>query len=160
MNKTTEVNYHVRIYLKDIFGFASNQDACTYGLGYKLTLQRKSDNNTLSHRAGTKAESLVLAGRFNIEDLSWYIPNFTPSMSNQHLTLAHIVSKAPTDLSFVKRPTYMKDVTTENNWTFELGLGYGVDIPIYVIVGFKQRDQVNQQHRNNYTFYRPSVLNA
>ena len=54
----------------------------------------------------------------------------------------------------------MKDVTTENNWTFELSVGDGIDVPIYVIVGFMQRDQFNQQHQNNDTFYRPSVVNA
>ena len=54
----------------------------------------------------------------------------------------------------------MKDVTTENNLTFELGVGDGIDIPIYVIVGFMQRDQFNQQYQNNDTFYRPSVVNA
>ena len=74
--------------------------------------------------------------------------------------LANIVSKVPTELTSIERPSYMNDVTAENSWTFELGVGEGVDVPNYIIVGFKQRNQVNQQHRNNYTFYRPSVLNA
>ena len=43
----------------------------------------------------------------------------------------------------------MKDVTIENDWILELGLGNGIDIPIYVIIGFMQRDQFNQQHQNN-----------
>ena len=54
----------------------------------------------------------------------------------------------------------MKDVTTQNNWTFELGVRVGIDIPVYVIVGSMQRDQLNQQHQNNYTFYRSTVVNA
>ena len=54
----------------------------------------------------------------------------------------------------------MEDVTTENNWTFELGVGDGNDIPIYVKVGFAQRDQFNQQHQNNGAICRPSVVNA
>ena len=37
-NKTQKGKYHVRIYLKDIFGFAEYQNKGTYGLGYKLTL--------------------------------------------------------------------------------------------------------------------------
>ena len=49
INKTTKGNYHVRIYLKDFFGFAEHQDNCSYGLVYKLTLQRISDNHVLSH---------------------------------------------------------------------------------------------------------------
>ena len=54
----------------------------------------------------------------------------------------------------------MKDVTIEKKWYFELGVGDGFDIPIYVIVGFMQRDFVNQQHQNNDTFYRLSVVNS
>ena len=52
----------------------------------------------------------------------------------------------------------MKDVTTETNWTFELGVGDGIDIPIYVLVGFMQRDQFNQQHQKNDKFYRLNAL--
>ena len=37
-NKTQKGKYQIRIYLKDIFGFAEYQDKGTYGLGYKLTL--------------------------------------------------------------------------------------------------------------------------
>ena len=61
--------------------------------------------------------------------------------------LGHIVFKAATDFSSIKRSTYTKDVTTENNWTFELGGGDGFDLPNYAIVGFMQRDQFNQQHQ-------------
>ena len=34
-NKTIKGKYHIRIYLKDIFGFAEHQEKGTYGLGYK-----------------------------------------------------------------------------------------------------------------------------
>ena len=36
----------------------------------------------------------------------------------------------------------------------------GIDIPIYVIVGFMQRDDVIQQHQDNDSFRRPSAVNA
>ena len=54
----------------------------------------------------------------------------------------------------------MNDVTIENNSTFELSVGYGIDIPIFVIVGSMQKDQFNQKHQNNDTFHRLSVVNA
>ena len=41
--KTIKSKYHIRIYLKDIFGFAEHQEQGTYGLGYKLTLTRNTD---------------------------------------------------------------------------------------------------------------------
>ena len=83
-------------------------------MGYKLTFQKSSDNHVLVHRAGTtNAENLALAGRVIIEDLSRYVPYYTPSISNQKIMLGQIVSKVPTELSYIKRSSYMKDVTTE-----------------------------------------------
>ena len=74
--------------------------------------------------------------------------------------LRHIVPKAATELSYVNRSLFIKDVTTENNWTFELVMGGGNDIPIKILVGFKQGDQINQQHQNKDDFQRPNVVNA
>ena len=122
-------------------------------MGYRLTLQRNSDNHVLVHLAQAyDAANLALAGSVIIDDISLYTPHYTPSISNQKLMLEHIVSKAPTELSYIKRSSFMKDVTTENNWIFELGVGDGIDIPIYVIVGFLQRDQFNQQHQKMIPF--------
>ena len=147
--------------MKQIFGFADNHDNCTFGVGYKLTLQRYNDNHVSSHPPqANDAANLALAGGVDIEGLSWYVPLFTPSVKNQKLMLRHIESKTPTELTYIKRSSYMKDVTTEKIWTVELSVGDGMDVPIYVIVGFMQRDQINKQHQNNDTFYRPSVVNA
>ena len=132
--------------MKDSFGYTAYQGNCTYGLGYKLTLKSSCDNHVFSHPAGVNdAANLALAGRVIIEDLSWYIPHYTPSLSNKKLMLGHILSKSPTELSYNKRSFYMKDVTAENNLTFKIGVGDGIGIPIYVIIGFMQRDQLNQQ---------------
>ena len=46
-NKTQKEKYHVRIYLEDVFGFSEHQLKTTYGLGYKLTLTRNSENAVL-----------------------------------------------------------------------------------------------------------------
>ena len=74
--------------------------------------------------------------------------------------LGHIVSKVATELSHIEGSSFMNNVTTENNWTFEFGEGDGIDISIYVIVGFMQRSQFSQQHQNNVIIYRPGKLNA
>ena len=52
-NKSINGKYHMRIYLKDIFGFAEHQEKTTYGLGYKLTLTRASDNAVLNETNAT-----------------------------------------------------------------------------------------------------------
>ena len=98
---------------------------------YKLTLQRKSDSHVLSHPAQINdSANVALAGRVIIDDMKWYVPDYTPSVSNQNLMLRQIVSKAPSELSIIKRSSFMKDATTENNWVFELGVADGIDIPI------------------------------
>ena len=103
--KTTKGNYHVRINLKGIFSFAEHQGNCSYGLGYKFTLQRNSHNHVLSRLAGANdAVNFALAERVNVEDLSWYVPHYTISnISNQKLLLWHIVSETATELSCIKR---------------------------------------------------------
>ena len=125
-----------------------------------MTLQRNSDNHILSHLAGTAAGILVLARTVIINDLGWYTPHYTSSISNQKLKLEHIISKTATEASYTKRSSYMKDVTTDKTWSFQLGVGNGKDVPVYIVVGFMHREQCNQQHRNNDTFFRPSVVNA
>ena len=39
-NKNVKGKYHLKIMLKDIFGFAEHQQKTTYVIGYKLTLTR------------------------------------------------------------------------------------------------------------------------
>ena len=75
--KTTKGNYYVRIYFRYLFfGFGEHQDNCTYRLGYKLSLQRNSDNHVLSHPAGANdAANVALAGRVFLDDISLYVRN-------------------------------------------------------------------------------------
>ena len=52
-NKNVKGKYHVRVYLKYVFGFAEHQEKATYGLGYKLTLTRNNDNAVLNKANAT-----------------------------------------------------------------------------------------------------------
>ena len=51
----------------------------------------------------------------------------------------------------------MKEVNTQNSWTFELGTQEGVNVPIWVFVAFQQHDRQHDQTLNNDTFYRMPV---
>ena len=160
-NRTIKGNLHVRNFLKIVSVLQKITLIVHTAWVINYTLQKNSDNYVLGHRAGaTNADNLALAGRVIIEDLSWYVPHYTRNISNQKLILGHFVSKDATELSYTIRSFYLKNLTTENNWTFELGIGDGIDIPIYVKFAFMQRDQFNQQHQKNDTFYTPSVVNA
>ena len=46
----------------------------------------------------------------------------------------------------------MKEVTSQIFWTFELGTQEGINIPIWTIVDFLQRDRQHSQKINNDTF--------
>ena len=158
-NKTEKGTFFVTIKLKDLFGFA-DQENITYGLGYTLTLKRNSSNDVIIRVAGVDAAKVV------VKDISCYIPYYVLSLENQQLVLYQILNKDPTELSYTECTVFRKDVNTNNNWTFELGTS-GISTPtlldccdFVVIVGFQARNKIDSQTHDNATFDRLSVSNA
>ena len=68
--------------------------------------------------------------------------------------------KILTELQYVEGSVFMKEVKTQNLWSFELGTQEGINVPIWNIVGFQQSDRQSDQNLNNDTFYRPLVTSA
>ena len=151
-NKTEKGTFFVRIRLSDIFGFA-DKEKITYGLGYTLTLKRNNNNDPIIRDNG------VDAAKINIKDISWYIPHYVPSLENQQLVMNQILDKDPTELYYIKRVVFRKDVNTNNNWTFELA-NSGESTPIFIIVGFQARNKIDSQTHDNAIFDRLPVSNA
>ena len=54
----------------------------------------------------------------------------------------------------------MKEVNTQNFWTFELGTQEGINIPKWIFVVFQQNDRQHDQNLNNDTFIRLPVISA
>ena len=102
LNKSVKVKYHVRIMLKDIFGFAEHQEKAAYGLGYKLTLTRNKDDAVIDEAGG------IDDARNKIDHIHWYVPHYTPSMSQQGIMSKQILNKTPTELTYVERSVFMK----------------------------------------------------
>ena len=100
--------------LKDIFGFAEHHEKGTHGLGYKLILTRNSDNAVLNKGNAINNAKIKII-------IDWYIPNYTPSLTQEKILMSHIVNKKPTELRYVERSVFMEEVHTQNLWTFELG---------------------------------------
>ena len=153
-NKTQKGKFHVRIYLKDVFGFREYQEKGTYGLGYKLTLTRNTDNTVLN-----KANA-INNGRIKINAIEWYVPHYTPSMQQQSILSKQILNKTPTQIQYPERSVSMKEVNTQNFWTFELGTQEGINIPTWIFVAFQQNDRQHDQNLNNDTFVRLPVISA
>ena len=151
-NKTEKGTFFVRIKLCDLFGFA-DQEKITYGLGYSLHLKRNNNNDPIIRTAGTDAAKII------IKDIGWYIPHYTPSLENQQIVMDQLLDKSPTELYYLERSVFRKDVNTNNNWTFELG-NSGESTPIWIIVGFQARNKSDSQTHNNAIFDRLNISNA
>ena len=151
-NKNIKGKYHVRIYLKDIFGYAEYQQKATYGLGYKLTLTRNNDNVVLN-----KGNAINI-GKIKINAIEWYVPHYTPSIQQQSILSKQVLNKTPTQIQYPERSVFMKEVNTQNFWTFELGTQQGINIPTWIFVAFQQNDRQHDQNLNNDTFVRLPVI--
>ena len=123
-NKTQKGEYHLRIYLEDVFGFTEHQQVGTFGLGYNLTLTRNTDNAILNKDNATNNAKIV------INSIEWYVPHYVPSLEEYNKLMDQIYKKTPTNLHYPERSVFMKEVNTQNFWTFELGTQEGINVPI------------------------------
>ena len=140
--------------LKKIFGTPEQQKKATYGSGKELTLKCKIDNSVLIE------ENAINTGKIEISAFDWCVPQYTPSISNQVILSNQILSKTSTELQYVEISDFKEEVNTQKLWTFELGTQERLNVPLWIIVGFQQRDGQDSQKRNNDTFHRPALTFA
>ena len=132
--------------LKDVFGFVEHQKKATFGLGFKLTLTRNKDDAVI-HKAADLADAKI-----KNEHIHWYVPHYLTSVQQQGILSKQILIKTPTELSFVERPVFLKEVNNQNLWSFDLGSQENMNVPVWVITGFQQRDRQDSQNLNYDTF--------
>ena len=72
----------------------------TYGLGFKLTLTRNTNNVVLNK------DNAINNAKIKINCLDWYVPHYTPSINQQNNLVNQIVSKTPIDLQNVERKCF------------------------------------------------------
>ena len=104
-----------------------------------------------------KAVNICKIKNFAIE---WYIPHYTPSLDQYRVLMKQIVDKTPTQLRYPDRSVFMKEVNTQNFWTFELGTQEGISIPVWIFIVFRQYDREHDQNINNDTFCGLPVTSA
>ena len=139
--------------LDDIFGFCKNQLKATCGLGYRLTF-KKIDNAVLNK------SNAISNAKIEINSVDWYVKNYTQSIEEQRILMTQIVNKTPTDLEYVERSVFMKEVNSQNLLVFELGTQEDVNVPIWIYVAFQQNDRKHDQILNNDTFCRLPIVSA
>ena len=81
-------------------------------------------------------------------------------MQQQSILSKQIINKTPTQIQYPERSIFMKEVNTQNFWTFELGTQEGINIHTWVFVAFQQTDRQHDQNLNNDTFVRLPVISA
>ena len=140
--------------LRDVFGSAEHQEKATYGLGYKLTLTRNKDEAVIDKVSG------IADARIKIDHIHWYVPHYKPSIQQQSFLSKHLLSETPTELRYVERSVFMKEVNNQNLWNFELGSQENMNVPIWISIGFQQQKRQDSQTLNNDTFCRLPVVSA
>ena len=153
-NKNVNGKFHLRIKLEDVFGFAEHQEKATFGLGYNLTLTRNKDDAVIDKVAG------IPNARIKIDHKHWYVPHYIPSIQQQSFLFKQILSKTPTELRYIERSVFMKEVKNQNLWNFEMGTQENMNVPIWTIIGFQQQDRQDSQDLNKDTFCRLPVVSA
>ena len=116
--------------LKDVVCFAEHQENSTYGLNYKLTLTRKKDEAVI-HKAPGNADA-----RIKINHIHWHVPHYIPSLEQENLIMKKVLNEIRTELKYVERSVFMKEVNNQNLWNFELGSHENMNVPIWNNIGF------------------------
>ena len=68
--------------------------------------------------------------------------------------MKHITKKTPTQFLYPEKSVFMKELKTQNFWTFELGVQEGINVPVWIYVVFQHSDRQHHENLNNDTFYR------
>ena len=117
-------------------------------------MTRISDNAVLNKGNSTNN------GKIKINAIEWSVPHYTPSMQQQSILSKQILNKTPSEIEYPGRFVFMKEVITQNFWTFGLGTQEGINIPICIFVVFQQIDRQHDQNLNNDNFVRLPVISA
>ena len=74
--------------------------------------------------------------------------------------MKQITDKIPTERRYVERSVFLKEVDTQNLWSFELGTHENMNVPIWIVVRFQQRDRQDSQKLAKDTFCRLPITSA
>ena len=102
----------------------------------------------------------VADARIKSDHLHWYVPHYTPSMQQQGILTKQSLNKTTTELRYVERSVFMKEVNNQNPWNFELLSQESTNVALWKIIGFQQRVIQDSQNLKNDTFCRLLVTSC
>ena len=83
--------------------------------------------------------------KVKINSLDWYVPHYSPNLEEYNKLMNQIKKNSPTLLHYPERSVFMKEVNTQNLWTFELGTQEGINVPIWIFAVFQQNVRQNDK---------------
>ena len=106
-----------------------------------------------------KAAAIVDA-RIQVDHNHCYVPHYTPSIPQQGLLSKQISGNTPTELRYIERSVFMKEVNNQKLWNFELGSQESMYVHIWITIGFQKRDRKSSQKLNKETYSRVPVTSC
>ena len=95
--------------------------------------------------------AVIADARIKNDQIRWYVPFYTPSIQQQSILSKQILSKTPTELRYIERSVFMKEVNIRNLKNFELRSQENMNVPIWIDIKFQQRDREDSQSFGNDT---------
>ena len=95
----------------------------------------------------------LVDAKIDISAIDWYVLYYTPCTEQLAVLSKQILCRTPTDFTYVQLNGFLKDVHTQNLWTFQLGSQDGIIVCIWFFVRYQQRDRQNSAMENNGNFY-------
>ena len=132
--------FSFKIPLKHFLGFCEDYKKILYGMQQKLTLTRTGDNNAI-FRDNTAGNGVV-----ELEKISWFMPHVIPSDAYR-LQLDKIIErkeKIPVGYRMLQCDSTQVSPNS-TNFVWRLGVKSSPDIPRFIIVGFQNNKNDNQQ---------------
>ena len=168
---TTKGKFSFKIPLKHFLGFCEDYKKVIYGMQQRLTLTRTGDNDAIytgkyaqenKYNQADKIKDLYAEGdlKFSVhlEKIRWFMPHVIPSDAYR-LQLDKIIErKEKIPVGYRMLQCDNAPVSSNNNFTWRLGVKSSPDIPRFIIVGF-QTGRNNKQNKNPAVFDHCNVRN-
>ena len=102
-------------------------------------MEKIIENKTVIHRWVETANASLI----NEKDFKGYIPYCSPIIAHQKLPREHVVSRAPTQLSYIETSASVKEVDAWKNWLWNKRVKRAFDLHFCVILVVEKRDTLD-----------------
>ena len=89
-----------------------------------------------------------------------YVAHYTHSTQQEGFLSEQILTKTHMELRCIERFVFVNEVNNKNSWNFVLGSQENMNVPIWIIIEFQQKDRLDSQNSNNDSFCRLPVIVA